>query len=196
MLKMTNKLILSIFLTLAFFVGPSYALSISYVAQDLTDTTIGEDLWQYEYSVRDHSFGVGQGFTIWFDYTPYGAIDPSPVSPNANWDVTTWDPDVNLFDDGAYDAMALMDNPSLADSFIVSFVWLDGGSTMPGSQYFELYDTNFSVIGGGDTFAVSDIPVPEPGTMMLFGVGLITLFALERKSKNSKGGNHENFNSQ
>ena len=100
-------------------IGPAHAISILTQATDLADVADGEDLWQYAYTVSDHTFAEDTGFTIYFDYTLYAGVDPEPFSPNADWDVLTWDPDTLLPDDGAYDAYALIDNASLADPFLV-----------------------------------------------------------------------------
>ena len=87
-----------------------------------------------------------------------------------------WQPDTAIPDDGAYDALALQDGASLADSFVVSFVWL--GSGVPGSQFFEVYDPDFNTIESGET-----APVPEPATILLVGSGLLALAGLGKRVK-------------
>ena len=156
--------------------GNAYATSIIYEAVDLADTTFGEDLWQYDYSVSDYTFNDSYGFTIYFDYTLYGDLEDFPTSPNSDWNVLTWDPDTSLHDDGAYDAWALVNGASLADLFQVDFIWLGPGN--PGSQPLEVYDDNWSVIESGNT-----APIPEPGTILLVGSGLLGLAGLKRKQK-------------
>ena len=157
--------------------GNAYATSIIYEAVDLADTTPGEDLWQYNYSVSDYTFNTDYGFTIYFDYTFYGDLEDLPTSPNIfDWDVLTWAPDTSLPDDGGYDALALVDGASLADLFQVDFIWLGPGN--PGSQPLEVYDDNWSVIESGNT-----APIPEPGTILLVGSGLLGLVGLKRKQK-------------
>lgn len=151
--------------------GLANATSISYTATDLTDVNAGEDLWEYSYSVIDNTFTADTGFTIYFDLGLYDLRDSSPTSPNADWDILTWNPDPGLQADGAYDAYALVDNASLSDMFTVSFVWL-GGVTGPGSQFFEVYDgITWSVLEDGFTSSGA-APVPEPSTILLFGTGL------------------------
>ena len=161
------------------------ATVINYTATDLTDVNVGEDLWQYSYTVSDHIFAADTGFTIYFDLGLYDFLDPVPTAPNADWDVLTWDPDPSLPDDGAYDAYALADNASFADIFNVSFVWL-GGSFGPGSQFFEVYDgVTWSVLEDGFT-ATGAAPVPEPATMFLFGTGLVGLIGAGKMKKIKK----------
>ena len=151
--------------------GLAIATAISYTTTNLADINPGEDLWQYSYSVSDNTFAADTGFTVYFDLGLYDFLDPLPTTPNADWDVLTWDPDSSLPDDGAYDAYALVDNALLTDMFTVSFVWI-GGGTGPGSQYFEVYDgITWSVLEDGFTSSGA-APVPEPATMLLFGTGL------------------------
>jgi len=180
---MNNKIIASIFsFLLLFILGSQSAHStiITYEAQDLTDTTVGEDLWQYTYNVSDHNFSADTGFSIYFDYTLYNDIqDPAP-SVNADWDILTLQPDLFLPDDGIYDAYALIDNASLADSFIVNFVWL--GRNIPTSQAFELYDSSFNVIESGFTNSAI-APVPEPQGIFLIGIGIIGLMYSRRTKR-------------
>ena len=167
------------FLTLLLFpVGKTHAIQISYETVNLADTTPGENLWQYSYTVEDYSFDMDYGFTIYFDYLLYSDLeDPAPYV-NDDWDPIVWQPDTAIPDDGAYDALALEDVASLADSFDVSFVWL--GSDVPGSQFFEVYDPDFNIIRSGET-----APVPEPATLLLVGSGLLGLTGLRKRAKKS-----------
>ena len=151
-------LVISIFL----FCGTAVATQISYQATDLDNTTTGEDLWQYAYTVSGDVFDKDIGFTIYFDLGLYDLLDQSPANPNFDWDVITLNSDFSLPDDGLYDALALEDNASLADTFIVSFVWL-GGTEGPGEQDFEVYydGEEFQILETGSTVSASS-PVPEP----------------------------------
>ena len=162
--------------------GFANATAINYTATNLIDVNPGEDLWQYSYSVSDNTFAADTGFTVYFNFGLYDFVDPLPTAPNADWDVLTWDPDSSLPDDGAYDAYALVDNASLTDMFTVSFVWL-GGSSGPGSQFFEVYDgLTWSVLEEGHTDTAA-APVPEPATIMLFGIGIAGFAGFKKKYK-------------
>ena len=94
---------------------------------------------------------------MFFDSTLYSQLqNPVPID-NTDWDILVIQPDPLLFADaGTYDALALVDSPSLADSFSVDFIWL--GEGVPSIQNFEIHDANFEVIASGNT--VSTVPLP------------------------------------
>lgn len=151
---------------------PAAATSIEFNVADLPDVAPGEDLWRYSYFVSD--FTTGSGFTIFFDYQLFTSLESPPPVVNADWDVITLQPDPNLPDDGAYDALALTSNPSLGDPFEVSFVWAGPGS--PGSQPFVVFNALFQTIETGQTTLV-----PEPGVSTLVAMGLLFLAAARRR---------------
>ena len=141
----------SLFLAFMILTGTSLAITIEYEVTDLPDTASGEDLWRYTYRVSDYTFTVGHGFTIYFNQMRYKDIEASTVPVNGDWDIIVWQPDIAIPDAGAYDALAIAKNnaASIADTFIVSFVWLGDGT--PGQQHFELYAPNFKTLESGQT---------------------------------------------
>jgi hypothetical protein len=166
--------------------GVAKAITISYEAVNLTDTILGQDLWQYNYTVSDHTFSTHYGFTIYFDYELYESLvlGDSPPSVNGDWDLLVWQPELDFAgvqDPGAYDAIALEYNASLADLFSVRFVWL--GSGAPGSQPFELYHdgTVFETISSSHS-----APVPEPATIFLIGTGVVGMAGWKRTRDKQK----------
>ena len=162
-------------------VFPAQAAMIHYQAVDLPDAIVDEDLWQYRYTVSDHSFDSNTGFTLYFDATLYSNLQNPPPAVNTDWDLLVTQPEPLLFDEpGIYDALALIDRPSLAGSFSLTFVWL--GSGMPGSQAFELYDAAFNSIVSGSTVHQPS-PIPAPPALWLFGVGLFLFFSQRKTNR-------------
>ena len=167
--------------TLMFFfmMSNGYAITINYQATDLADTIFGEDVWQYTYTVTDQVFSANDGFSIYFDLGLYSDLNDPPPSVNDDWDPISIQPDPAVPADGLYDALALVNNPSLANPFTISFVWLGQGT--PGPQNFELYeliDDGLNIIGTGTT---APVPVPEPSTLLISG---FCLYIASRYRKN------------
>jgi hypothetical protein len=164
------------------------AASFHYQATDLTDTTAGEDLWQYSYTVSDYSFSMDSGFIIYFEPSLYSTLqNPSPTT-SSNWDILVIDPNTFIPDDGTFDALSLVDNPSLTDTFSIDFIWL--GVNNPGSQSFEVYDSSFSVIASGDTLnTMTTTQVPEPPAGLLLIAGLLFMFRHQKRKTISQSNN-------
>jgi hypothetical protein len=142
--------------------GLAGAFGLRFTAVDLDDTLgPGGDLWQYAYFASGFSFAADQGFSVEFDGALYGALGDPPFAVNADWDVLVIQPDPQLPTlPGVYDALALVEGASLADPFVVRFVWL-GGPGLPGAQPWDLnqYDAQgnlLAVLASGTT-------VPAPG---------------------------------
>jgi len=158
--------ILTITAFLIFLAGTAQAAIISYKVTNLPDTTVGEDLWQVSFTVSDYSFNPNFGFQIFFDYGNFKNI--TPVSTSGGWDAIAFDPDLilGLSADGVYDAMALLDNASLATPFVVNFTWL--GTEIPEIHYLKIYDDNFAVVESGQIVVqIESISAPGPSTILL-----------------------------
>lgn len=154
-------------------VFPVQAALIQYQSIDLPDTTLGEDLWQYQYTVSDHTFAANTGFTLYFDSALYSNLQDPPLVVNSDWDILVTQPAPLFSDAGSYDALALVNLPSLADTFFLTFIW--SGLQTPASQAFEIYDANFSVIASGQTqLKVSTVPAPSAFWLLISGLGLLT----------------------
>ncbi|MBE7500733.1 MAG: hypothetical protein HS113_10590 [Verrucomicrobiales bacterium] len=137
---------------------------------DLTDTVPGMDRWEARYALSAVSFAAGQGFTLYFAHDHYRDLALVTPPDHPGWDLLVVQPDVGLPDAGFFDGLALVDNPPLVPPFVVTFVWLGGGTGGPGQHPFELYDTTggFRIIGEGTT-----VPIPEPGGMALVLGGVL-----------------------
>lgn len=162
--------------------GTAGAITITYVATDLTDTTPGDDLWLYEYLVGGHAFAADTGFTIYFDgdyYDDLAVVAPVP----SGFDLLVAQPDPSLPADGFFDALALTGPSTPSEPFRVSFVW--SGTGQPGAQPWELYSLNAQ--GGIDITEQgrtgSGTVVPEPGSFALLAAGLIGVVAVRRRRR-------------
>jgi hypothetical protein len=169
---------------------PAQGAIIGYEAIDLTDLLPGEDLWQYRYFAGDATFAANQGFSVYFDVGSYASLQSAPVNPD--WDVLTVQPDSALPDGGLYDALALVPDASIADPFVVTFVWL-GGAGAPGAQQWTLNQWDdagidfVGYLGAGQTTPFTEpAPVPEPSTFLLVstaGAGLMLRMRRRRQSQ-------------
>ena len=165
--------------TLFLSTGSAQATVIYYTAIDLVDSDASQDLWQYSYVVSENVFLNGTGFIINFDLGLYSNLEDTPPYVNGDWNPIGIQPDASIPDHGLYDAMALIENPSLSDSFTISYVWLGQGT--PGAQEFSVYGADFNPTEFGVTAQASTAPVPEPATLFLLGSGLAGLVGMRRK---------------
>jgi hypothetical protein len=158
------------------------ALTIRFETFDLADVTPGEDLREIRYHVTGSSVLVNHGFAIEFGLALYRNLEDPPPAVNADWDVLVLQPDPGIPADGIYDALAVTDNPSLADPFVLTFVWL--GAEDPGSQPFTVNEFD----DAGNLLAVLEVgvtqplaqAVPESATFPLIAGGIIALASLRR----------------
>ena len=165
---------------------PARASVITFVATDLADVTVGEDLWRYDYSVSGRNFLQSEFFDIYFDPTRYRALSAGPAA-NADWDsIALQQPNPAVlppFDVGIFDSFALVGGPSLADIFSATYVFIGPGA--PGSQKFNIYDASSNLIETG--FTVRPVSgIPEPSTISLSLIGLMAFAVLFLRSYNMR----------
>ena len=165
----------------------AYAIVITFEATDLANTTPGEELWRYVYTISDFSPVQDVAVETLFDHTLYrGLQDPAPGV--AGWDILTLQPDPNVPDVGRYSALAFSTGASLVEPFELTFLWLGGPDTAPGSQPFEVnaFDAQggflATVATGFTTPATPHADVALPGTLLLTLTGVLGLGLLRPRS--------------
>jgi hypothetical protein len=165
-----RHLLISLWLLLL--ANPAKAIIIDY---DLTN--LGRNNYQYDYTVtNDGSLGedvVIDWFAILFDpdfYEESSLTIVTPDPPASDWDGTILGS--GLLVPAAYDVLALTSGIAVGESvpgFAVQFNWLGIGK--PGTQVFEVYDSDGDVIRTGMTRSVTT--VPEPSTLALLFLGAV-----------------------
>lgn len=163
------------------------ATSITYDAIDLIDNSPGLDLWQCKYYVdvenvphpTHNSDIVEQGdyLTIQFLFPFYSNLEL--ISTHADWNVHIFEPTGQMFDVG-FLATAKWDEASLADPFIINFIWNGNGS--PGSQLagYQGKDAQGEFGPGINTVPMTN-PVPEPASVFLIGTSLAGCCLIRRQ---------------
>jgi hypothetical protein len=155
------------------FLQVTHAVTITATAVNLADTTPGEDLWQYQYSVSDVSLSAGQGFSIAFDFTLYGNLQSPPTTANIGWNLLSIQPDPPGESDGHFNAQATGASPSLANPFTLTFVWMGIGT--PGPQPFTVFDSSHFPLVVGVTAPTNP---PSPPTINLKAMPMADTFEL------------------
>ena len=169
---------LSLYLCAAFLAAGTLAgASIQFEATQIGTTGGGDRVFQYSYFV-DGTFSVNQELDIRFDPALYRDLSNAVAEPG--FDVLLFQPNNPPGSFGDFSALALVNNPSLAQPFRVDVTYL--GSGQPGAQPFFIntFNSNGQIIGSESGFTTppsGDAVVPEPGTRELSGVALIVVCA-------------------
>lgn len=149
------------------------AVRVTYLATDLPDSTAGQDLWSYAYTITG-PLSAFESINLFFTPSNYGLdIDVSNSDVRLSSLVTP--PMVAPDVDGILSVTAV--DPLGADSSAqvdVRFIWLAPGT--PNAQSFELLDDQFGVVATGLTSAI-----PEVSSAALFFAGLTLLAPIARR---------------
>lgn len=149
--------------------GAAQAVTIKYQANDLSDLVAGQDRWSYAYQLSG-SFGFFEGINLLYPAANYADLDLTEPPDLGDWSSLLTQPDPAFPADGllGINAMAALNPIDLR--FTLEFTWLGGGR--PGDQPFEVVDDFFNVVAIGRTTLPAPHGVPEPGSLLLFGVAL------------------------
>ena len=145
-------------------------------------TALGDNAWRYDYRLSNTDFFSGLNeFTIFFDRNAFSTL--RDLNAPVGWDPIVGQPDLSLPDDGFYDALTTTSVPitSTISGFGISFLYLLNGT--PGPQPFNLIrSSDFTIIFSGITEPRLVSSVPEPGTYLLFMLGILWMIAAKSKS--------------
>ena len=159
---------------------------------EYTATNIGVDRWQYDYTIYNDSQIDIVAFEIDFSFNggPYSDLELLTWYSGRGWGAELW-PEIIIGDkevspwqlSGAADyeqPQPLLPGEKL-EGYVVAFNWSGQGD--PGSQMFHLWGSDWTEFDTGWTSAVS--PIPEPGTLVLLGTGVVGLAAYYRRRTGS-----------
>ena len=143
--------------------GPAKAAGIDAVYQWLSGTD-----WRVSFTL--HADGTPPSvseFSVYFPETSFGTLTLQAAP--ATWDSLVVQPDTALASAGYLDGLLPAPAPGLGagqsqGGWVVKFSYLGAGQ--PGALNFDILDTNFAVIGSGQTAVV---PEPAPSALWLTG---------------------------
>lgn len=143
------------------------AIPIDYELVDL-----GNNRYQYNYTINNETTLGLDGFSIFFDPALYTNLLIENAS--ANWDTLIYEPDSSFGLEGALESIAIGTPLAPGDNlpgFSVSFDWL--GGNVFGGQNFEFFDsvTFDSVLIGSTAILNNSGTVPVPTTLALLFLG-------------------------
>ena len=156
-----------------FVAGNAYPATIQFQVSNLVS-----GLQRYSYVVSGFNFQTDQELDIQFDPALFGTLS-NGMAP-ASFDVLLLQPNNPPGAPGDFTALALVNNPSLAGTFSVDFVFFGPGQ--PGAQPFSIDQFQpgpngqlsfvSTITSGTTTPAGFASPVPEPSDVLLLGVGV------------------------
>jgi hypothetical protein len=150
------------------------AAKLSAVVIEFKVIDLGQNLFQYRYSVSGIAFKADQELDIRFNPALFGTLSNGVAGNNFNLLLLEPNNPPGAF--GDYRALALANNPSAAGSFSVDFTFLGTGA--PGSQAFLINEYTasglfISTIDSGVTTPLEQVGTPEPPTVALACVALL-----------------------
>jgi hypothetical protein len=143
---------------------------------------LGSNSFTYNYSVSGIAFQQNEELDIRFDPALYGILSTPVAGPGFR--LTLLQPNNPPGTFGDYDALAMINNPSITGPFGLNFTFL--GTGQPGSQPFLInqFDQSGNFISTVEAGFTSS-SIPEPASLSLSVMGLLVggiLFAICRGS--------------
>ena len=155
------------------------APTVIFTVTDLADTTAGEDLWRYDYTVSGPVDAFGS-LNLLFSPALYASLQSQTLDPNLS--LLDVQPDALAPADGIVyitpiNALLAAETTALS----VDVVWLGGMGSTPGSQAFEVVDGAGSLVGRGVSRPLNGGTVPEPSALLLAATALLALTAKRKR---------------
>ena len=145
--------------------SPGGAASVSHIVVNLSDVTVGEDLWEYDFTLQG-PLPLFNSVNLLFGPDTHSQISVLGNATPADLELALSPPAPGLGTD------ILLAQGDLPASFIgtvaLSFVWTGTGT--PVTVDYEVVDENFNVLESG----LSN-PVPEPASWALLLAGITAL---------------------
>ena len=156
------------------------APGVTFLAADLIDTTPGEDLWVFDYSITG-PLAEFESVNLLFassDFSPGLTVLTSDISIST----TVTAPVASPAADGQVLATAMV--PLAGNAFAamsVQFVWTGAGR--PGSQSFEVLDDQYNMLSTGTTTMAAAVPEASTAAMLFAGMVLLAPVAYLRRRR-------------
>ncbi len=130
-------------------------------------SSLGGNSYEYTYTISGWMLQLNQAVDIFFDPNLFGVLSSPVALPSTDWSVMVFQPNNPPQSPGEYDALALVNNPSLTGPFSVDVTYLGKGT--PGSNPYQInqYDSNGTLTN--NIFS----SVPEPSSFLLGAMGLV-----------------------